>query len=136
MTDMMTIFLAGVEEIAKNMKEHANSYPVNCINNKDLEQKVEDLSAKVERLLSLLDGKLEDGLAADKARSKRMMDIKQRIRDVISEHPEGVRPPQMAKIIGTRVQNLYPHLKYAVQQNQIIKEKTGMYLPLESTTGK
>ena len=133
---MMTIFLSGVEEIAKNMKEHANSNPANLAINKGLEQRVEELSAKVERLLGLLDGKLEDGLTADKARSKRMMDIKQRISDVISEHPEGIRPPQVAKIIGTRVQNLYPHLKYAVQQKQIIKDKSGMYLPLESTAGK
>jgi hypothetical protein len=136
MTDMMTIFLAGVEEIAKNMKEHANSNPAKLSHDKDLEQKVEKLSAKVDKLMGMLEGKLEDGLNTDIVRSKRMMDIKQRISTVIREHPEGIRPPQIAKIIGTRVQNLYPHLKYAVQQNQIVKDESGMYLPLEITVVK
>ncbi len=136
MNEMMTIFLAGVEGIAKNMKEHANSSPANQTQDKALERKVEELSGKVDRLLSLLDDNSADRLAEDKPHSRRMMDIKQRIGDVIREHPEGIKPPLIAKIIGTKVQNLYPHLKYAVQQKQIIKDDTGMYRPLESATDK
>ncbi len=129
MSDMMTILLAGVEEIAKNMKGQAESNPGNLARDRNLEQKVDELAGKVDRLLYLLNGKLGDWLATAKPQSKRMMDIKQRIGNIIRQHPEGIKPPQIAKILGTRVQNLYPHLKYAVQHKQIVKNKSGMYLP-------
>ena len=129
MSDMTTILLAGVEEIAKNMKEQAKSNPTTLARDRNLEQKVDELAGKVDRLLYLLNGKLGDWLATAKPQSKRMMDIKQRIDNIIRQHPEGIKPPQIAKILGTRVQNLYPHLKYAVQHKQIVKNKSGMYLP-------
>lgn len=129
MSDMMTILLAGVEEIAKNMKEQAKSNPATLTRDRNLEQKVEELAIKVDRLLYLLNGKLGDWLATAKPQKKRMMDIKQRIGNIIRQHPEGIKPPQIAKIIGTRVQNLYPHLKHALQHKQIVKDKSGMYFP-------
>ena len=127
MKDAMTILLSGVENIAKNMKEYIKTKP--AINGKydELEYKIERLTDRVDRLVELMERRLGEPLDAVKPRSKRMMDIKQRIHDVIAKHPEGIRPPQIAQVIGTRVQNLYPHLKAAIGKKQLLKDKTGTY---------
>lgn len=128
--DMMSIFLAGVEEIAKNMKEQTRTSQGNIPHGNDLERKIDLLAERIEKLLELLDGSLTQQLAEGKPRGKRMMDIKKRIGDVIKAHPEGIRPPQIAQIIGTRVQNLYPHLKEGVEKKQINKDASGVYSPV------
>ncbi|MBW7995061.1 MAG: hypothetical protein FVQ81_00530 [Candidatus Glassbacteria bacterium] len=125
MNDMMTIFLAGVEDIVKNMKELAGAYKGNLPTESSLERKIDSLTERVDKLAELLEGKFDEG----RQRGKRMMDIKKRIHNVIKQHPGGIRPPRIAQIIGTRVQNLYPHLKAAVEKKQIVKDTSGAYKP-------
>ena len=127
MKDMMTILLAGIEDVAKNMKEYVRTNPVGNHKYSELEQKIEKLTERVDRLVDLMEHKLGKNLAAEKQRGKRMMDIKQRINDVIAKYPDGIRPPQIAQIIGTRVQNLYPHLKSAVEGKLLRKNDSGAY---------
>ena len=127
MKDAMTILLSGVENIAKNMKEYLKTKPADSGKYSDLGNKIEKLTERVDRLVELMERRLGEPLDAVKPRSKRMMDIKQRIHDVIAKYPDGIRPPQIAQIIGTRVQNLYPHLKAAVENKRLQKNESGTY---------
>lgn len=131
MPDMLQIFLAGVEDIARNMKAHADSHVRTAEQDSRLEEKIDRLSRQVEQLTSLVQANLEGSELRPSGRGRRMMDIKQRIWRVIDEHPEGIRPPEMARIIGTRVQNLYPHLKESVSRGLIHKDESGSYFPLK-----
>ena len=134
MNEITTILLAGVENIAKNMKDYVSANPVNFGHDEEIERKIDRLTERVDRLIELIECRLGEQMASEKPRYKRMMDIKQRINDVIAKYPDGIRPPQIAQIIGTRVQNLYPHLKAAVESKQLKKNDSGAYLMV--TRGK
>ncbi|OGF98048.1 MAG: hypothetical protein A2Z86_04830 [Candidatus Glassbacteria bacterium GWA2_58_10] len=128
MSDLLQVFLSGVEDMAKSMKIHAADIEKKTGSESELVEKVEALTARVEKLIGLLEEKLGTAIKVQPAKGKRMMDIKQRINEIIAQHPEGIRPPQLARIIGTKVQNLYPHLKAAVQNGTLLKDSSGSYL--------
>jgi len=136
MSDFLQVFLTGVEEFAKTMKEHTSASEQQSTSEKELIEKVKDLTEKVDRLVKILEEELGSNIQVAPAKGKRMMDIKKRINDVITEHPEGIRPPQIARIIGTRVQNLYPHLKTAMQNKKIHKNGTGTYFLVKPKSSK
>lgn len=138
MSDFLQVFLSGVEEFARTMKEHTSANEEQSANQKELIKKVESLTEKVDLLVKILEEQLGTNIQVAPAKGKRMMDIKKRIHDVLAKHLEGIRPPQMARIIGTRVQNLYPHLKAAVQSKTIHKDETGTYfrIKVKSPKGK
>ena len=138
MSDFLQVFLSGVEEFARTMKEHTSASEEQSANQKELIKKVKTLTEKVDILVKILEEQLGTNIQVAPAKGKRMMDIKKRIHDVIAKHLEGIRPPQMARIIGTRVQNLYPHLKAAVQNKTIHKDETGTYfiIKVKSSKGK
>ncbi len=138
MADFLQVFLSGVEEFARTMKEHTSANEEQSANQKELTKKVESLTEKVDMLVKILEEQLGTNIQVAPAKGKRMMDIKKRIQDVLAKHLEGIRPPQMARIIGTRVQNLYPHLKAAVQSKTIHKDETGTYfrIKVKSSKGK
>ena len=136
MSDFLQVFLTGVEEFAKTMKEHTSASEQQSASEKELIEKVKDLTEKVDRLVTILEEELGTNIQVAPAKGKRMMDIKKRINDVITEHPEGIRPPQIAGIIGTRVQNLYSHLKAAVQNKKIHKDETGTYFMIKAKSSK
>jgi len=135
MQEMMTILLDGVENIAKNMKEFIGANPAGIGKFKDLEQRVEKLAVRMDKLTELLETRTSE-TTSDKPRGRRMMDIKQRIHDVIARYPDGIRPPQIAQIIGTKVQNLYPHLKTAIEKKQLRKTDSGTYALVSRKTEK
>lgn len=132
MSDMLRAFFTGVEDFAKKMKEHSIASNAQSSETKELAKKVVVLTERVDKLLNLCESKLETAIEASPVKGKRMMDVKKRIHDIIEKHTKGVRPPQIARILGTKVQNLYPHLKAAVTNKTIIKDKTGTYLPVKS----
>ena len=136
MSDFLQVFLTGVEEFAKTMKEHTSASVEQSASEKELIEKVKDLTERADRLVKILEEELGSNIQVAPAKGKRMMDVKKRIHDVITEHPEGVRPPQIARIIGTRVQNLYPHLKAAVQNKKIHKDETGNYFLIKPKGSK
>ena len=138
MADLLQVFLTGVEEVARTMKEHTAASAVQHTSQKELIEKVDNLTERMDRMLNMLEDELGSSIQITSAKGKRMMDIKKRIYDVIEQHPEGIRPPQIARIIGTRVQNLYPHLKAAVLTKTILKTKSGTYSPIkvQSLKGK
>ncbi|MEA1996095.1 MAG: hypothetical protein U9N45_00570 [Gemmatimonadota bacterium] len=136
MSDLMKVFFSGVEEFAKTMQEHSISSTGNAPGNSELIKKVTALTERVEKLLFILEEKLGTAIEVKPAKGKRMMDIKKRIHDIIRKHPEGVRPPQLARILDTKVQNLYPHLKQSVQKKQIIKSPDGSYCPARARSSK
>ena len=127
MSDLLQVFLSGVEDMAKSMKIHAADIEKKSTGETELAAKVDRLTARVEKLIDLLEEKLGTAIKVQPAKGKRMMDIKQRINEIIAQHPDGIRPPQLARIIGTKVQNLYPHLKAAVQKNSLQKDSGGTY---------
>ncbi|MEA2064305.1 MAG: hypothetical protein U9P14_11445 [Gemmatimonadota bacterium] len=129
MSDMVKVFFSGVEEFARKMKEHSSSGPGRGSVDQELIGKVDALTDKVDKLLKLLESNQGRSIVAKPSKGKRMMDIKKRINEIIAKHPGGIRPPQIAGILVTKVQNLYPHLKAAVANKMIIKDKTGSYLP-------
>ncbi|MBN2288693.1 MAG: hypothetical protein JXQ83_05125 [Candidatus Glassbacteria bacterium] len=131
MSDMLKAFFTGVEDFAKKMKEHSLESSEQSSGSQELVKKVALLTDRVDKLLNLLEGKLGTAIKVAPVKGKRMMDIKKRIDDIIAENPKGIRPPQIAKTLGTKVQNLYPHLKAAVSNKRIIKDKTGTYFPLK-----
>jgi|GEM_PF-2224622 len=132
MSDMLRAFFTGVEDFAKKMKEHSIASTDQSSETKELVKKVEGLTERVDKLLNLFESKLGTAIEVSPVKGKRMMDIKKRIHDIIEKHPKGIRPPQIARILGTKVQNLYPHLKAAVTNKTIIKDKTGTYSPVKS----
>jgi len=132
MSDMLRAFFTGVEDFAKKMKEHSIASTAQSSETKELAKKVVGLTERVDKLLNLFESKLGMAIEVSPVKGKRMMDVKKRIHDIIEKHPKGVRPPQIARILGTKVQNLYPHLKAAVTNKTIIKAKTGTYLPVKS----
>ena len=127
MSDLLQVFLSGVEDMAKSMKIHAADIEKKSTGETELVEKVDQLTARVEKLIDLLEEKLGTAIKVQPAKGKRMMDIKQRINEIIAQHPDGIRPPKLARIIGTKVQNLYPHLKAAVQKNSLQKDSGGTY---------
>ena len=132
MSDMLRAFFTGVEDFAKKMKEHSIASTDQSSETKELVKKVEGLTERVDKLLNLFESKLGTAIEVSPVKGKRMMDIKKRIHDIIEKHPKGIRPPQIARILSTKVQNLYPHLKAAVINKTIIKDKTGTYSPVKS----
>ena len=136
MADLLQVFLTGVEEVARTMKEHTTASAEQSSSQKELIEKVGNLTEKVDRLVNMLDEELGTNIQIAPAKGKRMMDIKKRIHDVIEQQPEGIRPPQIARIIGTRVQNLYPHLKTAVLNKTIIKNESGTYSLIKAKSSK
>jgi len=138
MSDFLQVFLTGVEEFARTMKEQTSASEEQSASQKELIEKMKSLTEKVDRLVKILDEQLGTNIQVAPAKGKRMMDIKKRIHDIITQHPKGIRPPQIALTIGTRVQNLYPHLKAAVQNKTIHKDKTGTYfmIKVKSSKGK
>ncbi|HUU28192.1 MAG TPA: hypothetical protein VM123_10305 [archaeon] len=136
MSDVMRVFFTGVEEFAKTMKEQASLSMGKNFCNQELIDKITALTEKVEQLVNLLEGKLGTTVAITPVKGKRMMDIKKRIHDIVEQHPEGIRPPQLARILGTKVQNLYPHLKQAVIKETIVKNSAGAYYPAQSKNVK
>jgi hypothetical protein len=131
MSDMLKAFFTGVEDFAKKMKEHSIATTSHSSETKELVKKVEGLTERVDKLLNLFESKLGTAIEVSPVKGKRMMDIKRRIHDIIEKHPKGIRPPQIARILSTKVQNLYPHLKAAVINKTIIKDKTGTYSPVK-----
>lgn len=129
MSEFMRVLLNGVEEFAKSVKEQTEAAEQQHNTQKELIARVERLTDRVDKLLELFEENMRGGTLPGMGGGKRMMDIKQRIKDVIDEHPEGIRPPKIARILGTKVQNLYPHLKAEVGQKIIIKDKSGTYFP-------
>jgi hypothetical protein len=129
MSDMLNAFFTGVEDFAKKMKEHSIASDEQTLKNKELTENVVKLTERVDKLLNLIEGNLGTAIQVAPEKSKRMMNIKKRILDIINENPKGVRPPQIARALGTKVQNLYPHLKTAVTNNTIKKDETGTYFP-------
>jgi len=136
MSDLLQVFLTGVEEFARTMKEHTSASIEQSAHQKEIIQKVKELTEKVDRLVKILEEELGRNIQLTPAKGKRMMDIKKRIHDVIARHPEGIRPPQIARIIDTRVQNLYPHLKAAVLNKKIHKDETGTYFLIKPKSFK
>lgn len=136
MSDFLQVFLTGVEEFAKTMKEHTSVSEEQSTSQKELVEDVKILTDKVDKLVQILEEQLGMNLKVTPVRGKRMMDIKKRIHDVIEQHPEGIRPPHIAQIIDTRVQNLYPHLKAAVQNQTIHKDETGIYFLVKAKSSK
>ena len=129
MSDMLNTFFSGMEDFAKKMKEQTATSAEHSSDTKEILKRVSALTERVDRLLDLLESKLGTAIQVTPVKSKRMMDIKKRIQDVINDNPKGIRPPRIARILETKVQNLYPHLKAAVLNKTIIKDKTGTYLP-------
>ncbi len=136
MSDMMRAFFTGVEDFAKKMKEHSIASSGESSEYKELVKRVIILTERTDKLLNLLESKLGTAIEVSPVKGKRMMDIKKRIHDIITKSPKGVRPPQIARTLGTKVQNLYPHLKAAVTQQTIIKSKTGSYFPAKQKENK
>ncbi len=136
MSDMMKVFFTGIEEFAKTMKNYESSSASGIAVNEELINKVTALTGRVERLVSILEEKLGTTINISSAKGKRMMDIKKRIVELIEQHPEGIRPPQLARLLGTKVQNLYPHLKQILQQKIIMKDEKGSYFPVSSKVTK
>jgi len=137
MSELLHVFFTGVEEFARTMKEHT-IIGEQSPSQKELDMKVAKLTESVEKLVNIIEEKLGTSIQITPDKGKRMMDIKKRINDVVKQHPKGIRPPQIARIIGTRVQNLYPHLKDAVQNKTIHKDDTGTYfmIKLKGAKGK
>jgi len=131
MANLMKVFFAGVEDFARMMKEHSEETSGQTAAERELIKKVEVLTSRVEKLINVLENKAGKEVEVSPVKSKRMMDIKKRIRRIIEQHPEGIRPPQIARILGTKVQNLYPHLKAEVQNNSIHKDSSGVYFPIK-----
>ena len=131
MSDMLKAFFTGIEDFAKKMKEHSIASNEQSLENKELIIKVVKLTERVDKLLNLIEVKLGTAIQVTPEKSKRMMNIKKRILDIINENPKGIRPPQIARALETKVQNLYPHLKMAVTNKTIIKDKTGNYFPVK-----
>ena len=136
MSDMMRAFFTGVEDFAKKMKEHSIASSGESAEYKELVKRVIILTEKTDKLLNLLESKLGTAIEVSPVKGKRMMDIKKRIHDIITKNPKGIRPPQIARTLGTKVQNLYPHLKAAVIQKTITKSKTGSYFPVKQKEKK
>ena len=136
MSDMMKIFFTGIEEFAKTMKDYASTSASGTAGNNEMINKVTALTERVERLVNILEEKLGTTINISPAKGKRMMDIKKRIVELIEQHPEGIRPPQLARLLETKVQNLYPHLKQTLQQKIIMKNEKGSYFPVFSKVTK
>ena len=132
MSDILKGFFTGMEEFARTMHAHVAISEQTGDSQKELIAKVEALTERIEKLLSLLEGKIGGGIDITPAKGKRMMDIKERILEQVRKNPDGIRPPQLARSLGTKVQNLYPHLKSAVANNHIRKDLKGTYYPLSS----
>jgi len=130
MSDLIKVFLSGVEEVARNMKDCAESGAEYKSGYSKLDEKLDRLTERIDRLLALFDDQLGSPIQVGVNKSKRMKDIKKRIQNVIDQHPGGIHPPQIARIIGTKVQNLYPHLKAKVELGEIAKDKSGTYSPI------
>ena len=131
MSDMFKAFFSGIEDFAKKMKEHSMVSSAQSTENKELLIQVVGLTERVDKLLNILESQLGKAIEVSPVKSKRMMDVKKRIHDIINDNPDGIRPPQIARILGTKVQNLYPHLKTAVLNKPILKDKDGNYFPVK-----
>ena len=129
MSDILKGFFVGMEEFAKTMREHAVVQESKSTGQKELMEKVTQLIDRVDRLSSLLEERLGTGFEINPPKSKRMMDVKKRVVEQVGLHSDGIRPPELAKILGTKVQNLYPHLKSAVKNKTIRKDENGTYFP-------
>jgi hypothetical protein len=129
MSDILKGFFTGMEEFARTMREHASLAAEKSSATQELIDKVNDLTARVDKLVSLLENKLGATIEVTPVKGKRMMDIKQRILEAVSKHPEGVRPPLLARMLNTKVQNLYPHLKEAVNGKNLRRDESGTYFP-------
>lgn len=132
MSDILKGFFTGMEEFARTMHDHVAISEQNGDSQKELITKVEVLTERIEKLLNLLEGKIGSGIEITPAKGKRMMDIKEKILEKVRQNPDGIRPPQLARHLGTKVQNLYPHLKTAVSNNYIRKDAKGVYYPLST----
>ncbi len=133
MSDAFKVFFAGIEEFARSMKEQSSLGLDRGVGQKELGERIESLIERVERMVTILEEKLGTMVDIAPVKGKRMMDIKQRIVEEVGKHPEGIRPPQMARTLSTKVQNLYPHLKQNVQQKLLVKDDSGAYFPAGAT---
>lgn len=131
MSELTKVFFASIEEFARTMKAHTESTEINS-DNSEVIRKLDLITDKLDIIISKIDEKFDCSALSSNDRGKRMMDIKQRIQEVVEKHPGGVRPPKIAKLLGTKVQNLYPHLKFAVSNNKLEKDNTGCYFPVKS----
>ena len=134
MSELTKVFFASIEEFAKTMKTHTESTEINS-DNSDVIKKLDIITEKLDVIISKIDEKFDNNSFGANERGKRMMDIKQRIQEVVEKHPEGIRPPKIAKLLGTKVQNLYPHLKYAISNDKLEKDNTGCYFPMNKKAG-
>jgi hypothetical protein len=134
MSDLIKIFLSEVEEIAHSMKECAEFSGDYKSGYSKLDEKLDRLTERIDKLLALFEDQLGNPIQIKLNKGKRMKDIKKRIQNVIDQHPGGIRPPQIARIIGTKVQNLYPHLKFKVELGEIEKDRSGIYSPIAKKT--
>lgn len=129
MSDILKGVFTGMEEFARTMREHTVVGENISSSQKELIQRVNHLADRLEKLLGILEEKLGPAIEITPAKHRRMMDIKRRIVDNVHQHPDGIRPPQLARILGTKVQNLYPHLKAAVVNDILVKDESGAYFP-------
>jgi len=131
MSDMLKAFFSGIEDFAKKMKEYSVVSSALSSENKELRIQIIGLSERVDKLLNILESCLGTTIEVFPAKRKRMMDVKKRIHDIIKNNPDGIRPPEIARSLGTRVQNLYPHFKAAMLSKSIFKDKAGNYFPVQ-----
>ena len=132
MSELTKVFFASIEEFARTMKTHTESTLDFNSDNSEVIKKLDRISEKLDIIISKIDEKFDSSTLSNNDRGKRMMDIKQRIQEVVEKHSDGIRPPKIAKLLGTKVQNLYPHLKFAVSNNKLEKDNTGCYFPVKS----
>ena len=129
MSDLMKVFISGVEEMARNLKEYMDKGGEFKSGSAELTEKIDRLTERIDKLLATFEGQIGSVLQARPHKGRRMMDIKKRMQDVIDHPPAGIRPPQIARIIGTKVQNLYPHLKSKVELGEVKKDGKSIYFP-------
>jgi len=131
MSDILKGFFTGMEEFAKTMRDHVNISEQTGGSQRELIEKVSALTDRVSQLLDLLENKIGTAIEITPAKGKRMMDIKEKILEKVQQSQNGIRPPQLARQLGTKVQNLYPHLKSAVASGSLRRDNSGVYYSAE-----